>query len=234
MSVRPTRLGRKTKLSALAAAAVVALSGCGALHPGAAAVVGSTTISHDAVDGLAAALCTANVKGAEAGGQATQFSTRSNREGALQVLLESRLSHLFGEKRDVEANRQTVSQALAQNETVIQALPEDESADYRQALKDYAEGQLMLVEIGRKSLQDQGKTGVTEDQALAEGHKLRNKFAKSLDVEIDPRYGNFSDGTLKSGGTSLSVAESDDARAGEKAEPAADFVSGLPASQRCS
>lgn len=229
-----SKTGRRTKLAALAATAVVGLTGCGALHPGVAAVVGSSTITHGAVDGLAEALCTANVKGAEARGDTRDFATRGTREGALQVLLEARLSQLFGKQRGVNPNRQMVSQALAQNEDLIAALPESERDDYRDALKQYAEGQLMLIQIGRSSLESQGRTGVTDDQALAEGQRLRGKFVKNLDVEIDPRYGTFAGGTLKPGGTSLSVAQSERARAGDKAEPAPDFVSGLPSSQRCS
>lgn len=218
----------------LAAGAVVALSGCGALHPGTAAVIGSTTISHDNVDGLAEALCTANVKGAQAQGDSRQFATRGTREGALQVLLESRLSQLFGEEKGVDPNRQMVSQALAQNETLIADLPASEREDYREALEEYAEGQLMLIEIGRQSLEEQGTSDVTDDKAIAEGQRLRGEFTENLDVEIDPRYGSFTDNTLKPGGTSLSVAQSADARAGDKPQPGADFISALPSSQRCS
>lgn len=234
MSARSTRSGRTRKLSALAVIAAVTLSGCGGLHPGVAAVVGPTTISHDSVDGLAEALCTANVKGAEAAGQTREFTSRGTREGALQVLLESRLSELFGEEESVEPDWQMVSQAVAQNRSLIEALPENERDDYRDALKDYAAGQLMLIEVGRRSLQEQGGTDVSDDQAIAEGQRLRGDFVEGLDVEIDPRYGTFADDTLKPGGTSLSVAESERARAGQKAEPGTSFVAGLPSSQRCS
>jgi hypothetical protein len=232
--VRSTKSGRKTKGVVLAAAAMVALTGCGALHPGAAAVVDSTTISHDTVDSLAEALCTANLEGAKAAGQARDFSTRSTRESALQVLLEAQLSHVFGEEENVQPNRQLVSQALAQNKDLIDALPEDEQDAYRDALEEYASGQLMLVEIGRASLEEQGQDNVPDDQAIAEGQRLRSEFVKTIDVEVDPRYGTFSKDTLQPGGTSLSVAQSENARAGDKAEPGTDFVSGLPGTQRCS
>lgn len=231
---RSIRSGRKTKLSALAVVAGLALSGCGSLHPGVAAVVGSDTISREQVDDVAAALCSANIEGAKARGQAApEMASRGARQGALQVLLDTEISHQFGEARGVEANQQLVSQALAQNEQGLQLLPESQRPAFREALKEYAEGQLMLIEIGRQSLQDQGKTNVTDDQALAEGQRLRQKYVESLDVEVDPRYGTFEQGTLKPGGTSMSVAQSDDARAGSKADPGTAFVSGLPVSQRC-
>lgn len=234
MTARPSTTGRKTKLSVLAAAALMALSGCGSLHPGVAAVVGSTTITHDTVDGLAEALCTANVKGSEASGQSQEFATRGTRQGALQVLLEARLSKLFGESRGVEPDHALVSQAIAQNQPLIQALPADERDDYQEALRQFAEGQVMLIEIGRQSLEDQGQKNVSDDEALAEGQKLRSKFVDGLDVEVDPRYGTFTNDTLKPGGTSLSVAESDVARSSDQAQPGNAYVSALPASQRCS
>jgi hypothetical protein len=52
-------------------------------------------------------------------------------------------------------------------------------------------------------------------------------------VEVDPRYGAFEKGVLTPGGTSLSVAASETARAGDAAEPAQDWIAGLPASQQC-
>jgi hypothetical protein len=224
-----------TRLSALAAAAVVVLTGCGALHPGSAAVVGPTTITHDRVDALAAALCSANIKGAEASGQqAPELPTRGSREAALQVLVDSRLSQLFGREKDVEPNRRIVSQAMAQNRQAVELLPESQRDAFRQALEEYATGQSILVEAGRASLAAQGRTDVPDDQAFAEGERLRGEYLKSVEVEVDPRYGSFEKGTLRPGGTSLSVPASDSARAAAAAQPAAGFVSALPASQRCS
>lgn len=235
MIARSIKSRRKTKLSVLAAAAMVALTGCGALHPGVAAVVGSATISHDRVDGLASALCWAEIKGIEAEGKdSTNLPTKQNRQRAMGILLETQLSQLFGEEKGVDPNLQQVSQALAQNEQFIEALPESRRGDYREALEESFESQLILAEIGRQSLADQGKTDVTNDQALAEGERLRGEYVRTLDVEVDPRYGTFEKNTLQAGGTALSVAASDSARAGEKSEPADGFVSALPSSQKCS
>ncbi|HET9858793.1 MAG TPA: hypothetical protein VFQ19_03345 [Nocardioidaceae bacterium] len=233
MTARPTK-SRRTKLSALAVSALVALTGCGAVHPGMAAVVGSSTISHDRVDTLASALCTARTAGSEAAAAAAPPEpTRRARGGALQILLETELSHEFGEERGVDPSLRQVTEALAQQQQLIDFLPEDEAEAYREALAEYAEGQLMLIEIGRQSLEEQGQSNVPDDQALAEGERLRQEYAESLEIEVDPRYGTFEDGSLSSGGTALSVAESDRAKAGSQAELAPTFVSGLPASQRC-
>jgi len=219
----------------MAAAAMVALTGCASLHPGAAAVVDTSTISHDEVDDVAMALCSANITGAEAQGQpAPDLATRGAREGALQVLLESELSRQFGEELDVDADERLVSQALADNEPNVVLLPEDQRDDFRSALTKYAGGQLILIEIGRQSLADQGQSEAPDDQAIAEGLRLRGEFVESIDVEVDPRYGTFAKGTFEAGSAALSVPASDAGRASAKASPGPDFVAGLPASQRCS
>lgn len=213
---------------------MLTLSGCAGLHAGEAAVIGSDTISRDSVDGVARALCTANVRGAAAsGGLPPSIATRGVRSAALQVLLDTELSRQFGESEGVTANKQMVSRALAAQEQEMNALPEAQRADYAEALKNYAEGQLMLVEVGRRSLAEQGKTEVDETEALAEGNRLRSEFAENIDVEVDPRYGSYERGTVRPG-QDLSIAASDRARAGERAQPSDSFVAGLPASQKCS
>ena len=226
---------RKAGLAVVAASAVLVLSGCASLQPGLAATVDSATISHDDVDRVAAALCSANLGGAAAQGQPPPALASSGaRQGALQVLLDSEISRLFGEQEGAEANNQQLSQALAQNEPGIALLPADQREDFRTALRDYASGQLMLIEIGRGSLEDQGQGNVTDDAALAEGQRLRGEFVQSIDVEIDPRYGTFEGQTLQAGGTALSVATSERARAASRPEPPPAYVQSLPASQQCS
>lgn len=226
-----SRAGRKTKWSAVAAVAAMALTGCGALHPGVAAVVGSHTISDQKVDDVARALCSANSAGAPG---SAPVATRAARQGALQVLLDSELSRQFGEQKGVTADKAVVSQTLAQNEAGISQLPAGEQDDYRAALKEFKEGGLMLTAIGRQSLESQNKTNITDDQALAEGSRLRNKYTNGLDVKVDPRYGTFTDDTLHPGGSDLSVAVSARAADGASPDPSNGWVASLPTSQQCS
>lgn len=221
--------GRRVKLAALAAGAMTVLAGCG-LHPGAAFVVGSETSSHEEVDDVALAVCSANLASAQLNGQASNLPTRRAREIAVDILLETELSQQFGEHEGVEASPQAVSQAVAQNASGIAMLPEDRREAFRTALREYAEGQLMLIEVGRASLGAQ----VSEEEALAEGTRLRAEYVDTLDVEVDPRYGRFEDGVFKRGGTELSVPASAGARAADRAQPGDAFVAQLPASQLCS
>jgi hypothetical protein len=221
---------RRTKLALVAAAAVM-LSGCAALHPGTAAVVGAETITHDEVDQVAEALCSAQLTNARAQGQPPpSVPTRDTRQSAIQILLDSELSRQFGAARGVEADRQQLTQAVQQNSVGLEQMPEDDFEAFQEALRGYAEGQLMLIEIGQERL----GPDATEDEALAEGNRLRQRFVRDLDVEIDPRYGTFGDAGYRSGGTALSVPASDRARAGERANPSEAWIAALPASQRCS
>jgi hypothetical protein len=222
--------GHRVKLATVAAGAALVLAGCG-VHPGTAAVVGSETITHDEVDDIATAVCRANVAGAEAAGQqASPLPSRGARELAVEVLVETELAQQLGEREGVEANQRAVSQAVAQNEPGLALLEGEQQEDLRAALRDYAESQFMLIEVGRQSLGEQ----VSEDEAVAEGRRILGVLAESVDIEIDPRYGRFDNGVFKPGGTSLSVAESERAKAGTDQQPSEAFIGGLPASQLCS
>ncbi len=226
--VRP---GRTVRLSVLVAGAALALTGCG-LHPGAAAVVGGTTISGGEVDDAAAALCSANITGAKANGQPKpELATRGARQAAVQLLIDSELSHKFAESRGVSPDRAKVSNAIAQQKQTVDLLPEATKAAFSDILRNYAEGQLMLMEIGKQEL---GDPNAADDKALAAGTKARDEWAQQVDVEVDPRYGDWSQGSLHSASGSLSVPVSDRAATGANMEPGAGWVAGLPSSQKCS
>lgn len=222
---------RIAKMSALVAGAALALSGCG-LHPGSAAVVGETTITGAEVDDAAAALCSANITGAKAQGQpAPDLASRGARQAALQLLVDTEISHQFGAEQGVDPARSQVSAALEQNRQTLDLLPESRKPAFEGLLRSYAEGQLMLIAIGRDSLSD---ATADDNAALSEGTKLRNKWATSVDVEVDPRYGSYEQGTLTPASGSLSVPVSPRAAAGANADPAATWVAALPLSQKCS
>jgi hypothetical protein len=220
---------RRLKLAAVAAGAAAFLAGCG-LHPGAAAVVGSQTIPHERVDDIALAVCRANVAGAEASGQqASPLPSRGARELAVEILIETELAQQLGEREGVEADSQAVAQAMAQNETGLALLEEEQQEKLRGALRDYAESQFMLIELGRQSL----GSSAGEEEAMAEGRRLLAEYAESVDVEVDPRYGSYTEGAFQPGGTSLSVPASDRAKDGDQARPSDGFIADLPASQLC-
>ncbi len=217
-------------LAVVAVATATVLTSCSG-HPGDAAVAGPDSITQTRVDDVAAALCSAQ---GGAGGQGQALASRAARQGALDVLLNSTLSRQFGESQGVEPDQEQVSSALAANEQNIGALPAGQREDFRQALREYAEGQLMLIAVGRKELTAAGTSNVTEQQAVSEGTKLRNAWiAKNVKVSVDPRYGTFSKGALAAKNGSLSVAVSQRATDGGSPDPSAGWVAALPASQKC-
>ena len=219
----------------LVAAGVLVLTGCGEVHPGTAASVGADTIGHDEVDALASTLCAVGSAGAAAQGQpAPETATKVNREAALGLLLENSLSSQFGEQEGVEPDPGEVSQALAASEANVGLLPEGEQEDLRAAIQDFEEGRSILISVGRESLEESGRSEVSDEQALAEGQRLRAQFVRRLDIDVDPRYGSYERGALQPGSQSLSVPASEEAVAGARAEPGPSFVSALPASQKCS
>jgi hypothetical protein len=212
---------------------MLATSACGGVHPGAAAVVGSTEIPHEEVDVVASALCAINAADTAEGGGGAAVGSRGAREAALQVLVDSELSRQFAEDAGVEPDRGQVSAALRDSEQVVASLPEDQRDAFREAVRGFTEGQSVVVEAGRQALEERSDGAVDPDRAATVGQRLRAKYADSVEVEVDPRYGAFEKGVLTPGGTSLSVAASETARAGDAAEPAQDWIAGLPASQQC-
>lgn len=225
---------RKVRVAALGAVAVMALAGCG-LTPGAAAVVGDDTITTEEVDDAAQALCAANIAGAEARGQtAPALASRGARQGALQVLIESELTHQFAASRGVEPNQQQVSQAIEANAAGLQTIPAAEREEFTELLRGFAESQVMLVEIGRASLAEQGNDDPSDQEATAEALRLRQQWAaENAEVQVAPKYGDYAEGNLRPGSGSLSIPVSERAREGAKADPSSGWVTGLPASQKC-
>jgi hypothetical protein len=221
----------RTVLAAVAAVAGLLLSAC-SVHPGSAAVVGEESISDTRVDDVASALCAAQ-KGGQNGGQ--DLASRGARQGALDVLINSALSRQFGVSQGVQPDQEQVSAALAANSANITALPAEHRKDFEDTLREYAEGQLMLIDVGRRELAKSGKQNVTEQQAVSEGTRLRNAWAaKHVDVTVDPRFGEYTKNSLLPKSGSLSVAASKSAADGDSPDPSPGWVASLPASQKCS
>jgi hypothetical protein len=223
---------KRTLLAAAGAVAGLVLSAC-SVHPGVAAVVGHDSITDSRVDQVAGALCSAQAGAATSGQQG--LASRAARQGALDVLINADLSRQYGASQGVEPDAKQVAAALAAQEKNISALPTKDREPFRQTLHDYAEGQLMLIEIGRRQLTAQGKQNVSDQQAVSAGTALRNKWAaKHADISVDPRYGEFAKGSLQGKSGSLSVAQSSRAEDGDSPDPSAGWVASLPAAQKCS
>lgn len=223
----------QVKGAVVAAAAVLLLAGCGT-HPGAAAVAGDATISEQQVNDAAAALCASTIASAEAQGQARpELAARGARQAALQLLLDSELTRQFGEARGIEPNQGVVSRAVGQQAQGIQAIPAEQRDDFRSLFRGFQESQLIIEEAGRDSLLSQGATDPAPEEVTTEGTRLRDEWAADLEIEVDPRFGEYADGTVTPTSGSLSIPVSERAAQGAAAEPGPEWTSGLPASQKC-
>lgn len=225
------RTGRPARVSVLVGGAALLLAGCG-LNPGAAVVVGDTSISDDQVDAAASALCAANLAGAAAQGQPKpELATRGARQAALSLLIDSELSRQYGAANGIEPPRAELSNALAQNQQTIDALPADRREAFTDLLRSYVEAQLIVQEAGRTA----AGVGAGPEQLAAAGVAERNEWLAEQDVEVelDPRFGEYNDGGIDGSGGSVSIPVSERAAAGDSSEPSPEWVSDLPMSQKC-
>lgn len=204
----------RTRLAALVAAAALAgLTACGTelspdVHPGAAAVVGGTTISLEEVDELATDLCSVDRAARESAGQAGALGFY--RGLAVQNLGDYALARQYADQHDLEPGPELdarLQQARAQ-------LAE------RGASPETAE--ILLAFERRSRYRDAILAATGDPQAAQEDYSA---WAEDVDISVDPRFGSVD---LTSGeytppaGLSTRVTEIDPEAAGE-----------LPADQRC-
>jgi hypothetical protein len=210
----------------LAAGAVLALTACSGPPAGVAAEVDGHRITDQQVDDFAKVLCALGT-----GSQGSGTPSKSARFGALQILVNDQLAAGVADVDSVD--QASVSSALQQLAASRDIVPESQRESFDAVAEEYARAQTAILELGRKSLADAGKADATDEEAFKEGDRLRMAYAKKADVEIDPRFATMVDGQLQPSSGSLSVAVSDFARKSAAAQPPADLVSLLPASQKC-
>ena len=208
-----------------AAVAVLLLAGCAQNPPGVAAEVGGDAITDEQVDELAEALCALSAGGEQAGPVPTQQVRRQ----ALQILLDNELAEDLIDPESVDSEQ--VAAAEEQAQPSVEALPADLRAPFSEAVTAFATAQSGLAALARETLVEGGTARPDEQAVLTEGQRLRTEYAERAGVEVDPRFGTYSDGLLEPSDGSLSVPVSDAAAAS-----AAGQASGadLPANLTCS
>lgn len=229
---RPRARRRAVRLSALAAGTALLLTACGdGVAPGVAARVGDDTISAERVDAFAQVLCGIGaLPGTESG-----TPTRSARYRALEILLANELA---ADVADLEAvDRATVNQIVEQTSAGATELDDDLRAVFDEVAREFALSQTAVIELGREALAEAGQEApIPDEEAYAEGERLRTTYAATAEVEVDPRFGTVVDGVLQPGDGSLSVPVTELAqKAGDSTlQPDEAVVGQLPASQKCS
>lgn len=215
----------RTRLSLAAVGAALLLSSCGGTAPGVAADVEGATITDRQVDDFARVLCALD------GDAAAGNPSKSARFRSLEILLNIELSRAMVDFD--RADSAQVSQAVAQSRSTREMVPADVRDTFDRAVKEYAEAQLAVSELGADSLREQGQRRPDEQDAFVEGDRLRTEFAAQADVEVDPRFGQMQDGVLTQSSGSLSVPVSELATQGVSMEPSAAFLENTPAALTC-
>ncbi len=214
---------------ATVAAATLLLGACSAGDPGVAAAVEGDTITDTEVDDFAQVLCSLSATP----GAPASTPTAEARFQSLQILLSNELA---ADVADVDAvSRADVEGVLAQAAAARDALPEDMRDAYEQAVIDYAVAQFAVIQAGRRFLRESGVDArqIDDQAAFTAGEELRQEYARSAEISVDPRFGELVDGTLQPSGGALSVPVSDFAVAATDQPPGEAFLSTLPVSQTC-
>ncbi|WP_148571516.1 hypothetical protein [Nocardioides caldifontis] len=217
------------RTGAVAAAAALLLSGCGSTAPGVAAQVDGQRITDEQVDDFAEVLCALG----GLPGTASGTPTTEARYNALSILLVTELARQVGDVGSVDS--EDLAAAKQQMTAGRDQVPEDARDTFDEVAGEYLESQFALIELGRDSLEEQGRSAeeITDDQAFQEGERLLQEHAAEIDIEVDPRYGRLQDGALVPDDGSLSVPVSEFARSAAEAQPTEELVSQLPSSQKC-
>ncbi|MGD9957836.1 hypothetical protein [Nocardioides sp.] len=225
-------LRTRTRLAALALISLGALSGCGGLHPGLAAVVGDSTISNNDVDSLGRDLCTVVTSSPEQ--QTTAFPRSTALEAVVQRFVMRSIADQMGEEYDVSASSTYDADVDAAKQQFSYVDPEvlDRVLDLLVADRYFND---VLTSIGKEALVAEGASQPTAEDQLAKGVQLAQVWETTHDVAINPRFPSLSLGDTSFTQTpdQTSVAVSDFARQAAKTPPDAEWIAGLPAAQRC-
>lgn len=220
--------------AAVVVALSVALSGCGSVHPGAAAQVGDVSISDNELQQTTQGFCdlidTINL--AQQG---------TNPPVPLRTALLSALNTLVtGEALDQLASRNEVTVTDAEVQRWIDGLPLDFSqvpkgraASLRQVTELVGRNTLLVQKLGQTAYEAQSPGGQTPppDQIQRLGQQVVTQYLDRVGVETDPRYGQALDTQRDPGTGSLSVAVSDEGVAGRSVPQASN---NLPPNEECS
>ncbi len=206
--------------------ALLVLSGCAGLQPGAAATIGDETIPRSEVDDVTRISCDLGV------GQGAQPRSAVSRD-IVNAIVTTRTDTLYAESVGASYDKAQLQTRVQQLKDSLTKLSDSDRDLYVQVVGDYLRSQLMITDVGTKALKDKGTAKPGNDEALNEGSKLSAAWGKKhLDVQIDPRYNPGTSGKAGGGDGSVSRPVSPYARAAAGAAKPT-FVSALPADLRC-
>lgn len=220
---------RRWRVLVTVGVAGLALSACGAIHPGVGAQVGDDTISLSRIDEIAQDFCAA--VGPQLDSQAKTFPNSYFRSGIAGTLAMRSIADQVAAEFDVSAqdNADYLDQ-LKQIQRNLAGAPE--GARESLLLVDSAPPYVTAVqtEVGKVLLDGKGD----DSDFLAAGADEFGKWTASHEVEFAPSLNTtVKDGTVKNSDPALTYALSGAAKEGLATEPNSVLAREMPASHRC-
>jgi hypothetical protein len=207
-------------LRALAVATALLLAGCGSsVHPGAAAVIGDTTISMGRLDDTATVYCKLALLSAPEG---TPISNADVRRQAVTDLVFGVIARDLAAERDIRVRPTSYELKPDQRQEIAAAFPRDEVDQVIDVIVDSQRTFAIAQLLGEQRVDD---PGADPAQVRTEGFALIQSEVARRDVRFDPRFGIGRDGIQEAPTGSLSVPVQASDAPDEKR---------LPATQQCS
>ncbi|MGH3504379.1 MAG: SurA N-terminal domain-containing protein, partial [Nocardioidaceae bacterium] len=234
LAVTPRR-HKRSRITALAALTILAVSACGSnMHPGAAAVVDDTTISQGKVDDLVLAACDfTRLQRLKQGGAQPSLSVSGLRSNITGSLISYAVAHKAADHLHLSISDSKVGQLMQ-----AQKLPKGLSTSDHELLKEFFTAntrsqvqQAVIAEhLKDPSVTSDANVQLSDAQAAADYMK---KFTKKQDVVVNPSYGTWSGTSIDSSSGSLSSPVSSAAKAWAQADGSMQPGPNTPSSQTC-
>jgi hypothetical protein len=198
-------------------ATALLVAGCGSVHPGAAAVVGDTSISMSRADDVATVYCQLTLLSA---GQGTPVGNADVRRQAVTDLVVGVVAREMADDANLTPNPSSYEITPAQRKDIAKEFPADQLDLVVDTLNDAQRTYAIADLLGARKIDD---PDAEAEQLRDQGLQLIQAEVARRDVRFDPRFGIGRDGTAKAPTGSLSV---------EVKAPDPD-QKGLPATQQC-
>ncbi|HEX6151427.1 hypothetical protein [Nocardioides sp.] len=215
-------------MGAVAAVAVLTLTGCGALRPGTAVEVGDERITTSRVDEVTTDFCRAIEPQLEQQAESIQNSfLRSYVAGTLALRT---AAEQLAEEHGVEADSEDYLNAVSELRRGLQTVPEEvrEAVIEIETASAYVEA--VQLAVGEAVLEGGGD----DEEIAAAGREEFDAWITKQDVQFDPSLNTeIKDGAFTISDQAVSFAVSERAKAGSAEQPNAVAARQLTIAQRC-
>lgn len=223
--------GVKPRVLALAAVAVLALSGCDQ-SPSLAAQVGSQAIPVSDVQLLTQALCTPTP-----GAPTSDNAVATVNNASVATLVEAAVDNQLARAKGVQVDPAAVEAQLSQFDQLLTALPAQDRDRTRELIAQVFRGRAAVTQLATR-LVGTGASQAAGGQVLQQAvQSLEKNWADKVGVRLNPRYDSAGLAAQGPGSQSVSVPASTAAKnavaAASGGQPDATWLANLPANLRC-